>query len=348
MDFRSILTKVRSKLRNSQLRNKIIRITHKFKLSSVYYLLISNAFKGEQKRVLCGISQYYKDVDAPFLLRRNTHRLEKGLIMQPRRNVFAESYILETVKAFDVYSTSLEPDRNLITWSHNILKSYFSVVDITNIIEESKNIFDHSLEKANIALDNSISVPFKRGDSQTSNVSYDDLLKLSLRRRSIRWFQNKTVERDLIDAAIRVSLLSPSACNRQPFRYQIFDEPSIVKSVINIPGGTAGWSHSPPAVVALIGQLNAFSEERDKHVIYIDSCLSAMSFMYALETLGLGSCAINFPDIPSYHKKIQSVANLQSFETTIMLIALGYPDDEALVPSSVKKTLENIRSYNIN
>ena len=91
---------------------------------------------------------------------------------------------------------------------------------------------------------------------------------------------------------------------------------------------------------------NAFYEERDKHVLYIDGSLSAMAFMYALETLGLGSCAVNFPDLEQYHKKIQLAAGLREFETTIMLIALGYPDENALVPYSAKKEIDNIRSYN--
>lgn len=341
------LKKIRIKIRNSfGIRKKLILLMSGLNLPFVYYKFISRQFNAEQKRVLIGIGQYYRDIDASFLLRRNIHRLEKGLIMQPRRNLFAESYILETVIAFDAYIKSNNIDNNLLEWSFNILKSYFQVVGVSHVISKSKEIFKNASDNKRNIQEENLPIPFKRSDSQHIAITYNDLLDLSLRRRSIRWYQNRGVERKLIDSALRVSLLSPSACNRQPFRYQIFDEPNIVNAVINIPGGTAGWSHSPPVVVALLGQLNAFCEERDKHVVYIDGSLSAMAFMLALETLGLGSCAINFPDIPEYHEEIKRVANLKDFETTIMLIALGYPDEDSLVPFSAKKELNNIRSYN--
>ena len=36
-----------------------------------------------------------------FLLRRNVHRLEKGLLMRPRRPVFGLKYIEELVNAYE-------------------------------------------------------------------------------------------------------------------------------------------------------------------------------------------------------------------------------------------------------
>ena len=338
---------IKYRIRDSlNIRKKLIRVFAAMNLQPLYYKLISNAFSAEQKRILNGINQYHKDTDVAFLLRRNTHRLEKGLIMRPRRIIFGEKYILETVCAYEAYSKRSDADKNLLKWSFNILKTYFNSVGYSLTIEKSERIFINSKSFNLDGEKEFLPLPFKRSESEYSSVTYKDLLMLSLRRRSIRWYQKKGVDRAIIDSAIKISLLAPSACNRQPFRYQVFDDPSLVKAIINIPGGTNGWSHSPPVVVALIGQLNAFAEERDKHIIYIDSSLSAMAFMYALETLGLGSCAINFPDIPKYHQEVQKYARLKAYETTIMLIALGYADEDALVPFSAKKDLENLREYN--
>ena len=74
-------------------------------LASLYFALFSRRFYGEHLAVLKGRRRYYEDLQgggkSSPLLRRNVHRLEKGLIMKPRRSVFAEDFILETVQAFD-------------------------------------------------------------------------------------------------------------------------------------------------------------------------------------------------------------------------------------------------------
>ena len=68
----------------------------------LYYALCSSAFRREQETLLAGFRAYERslqtgDTDTTALLRRNTHRLEKGLTMIPRRDVFAVEYIEETV-----------------------------------------------------------------------------------------------------------------------------------------------------------------------------------------------------------------------------------------------------------
>jgi hypothetical protein len=50
-----------------------------------------------------GIGAYERSVDSgtdSYLLRRNVHRIEKGLTMRPVRNQFATDYIGATVDAF--------------------------------------------------------------------------------------------------------------------------------------------------------------------------------------------------------------------------------------------------------
>ena len=110
--------------------------------------------------------------------------------------------------------------------------------------------------------------------------------------------------------------------------------------------GTMGFYENFPMIVVLVGRLDAYIEERDRHLIYIDGSLAAMSFMYALETLGLSSCPINWPDIPQREKKLAKALNLQPYERAVMFISLGYPDPEGLVPNSKKRSLDHIRSFN--
>jgi nitroreductase len=71
-----------------------------------------------------------------------------------------------------------------------------------------------------------------------------------------------------------------------------------------------------------------------------------MSFVLALETLGLASCCINWPDVESRERGMASLLRLEPDERVVMLIALGYPDPDAMVPASGKKSLDTVRRYN--
>ena len=101
--------------------------------------------------------------------------------------------------------------------------------------------------------------------------------------------------------------------------------------------GTAGFAHNLPAIIAVVGDLSAYPFERDRHVIYIDGSLFTMQFMLALETLGLSTCPINWPDIEAREKMLDAELGLNKHERTIMLLSVGYADPEGGIPYSQKK-----------
>lgn len=72
--------------------------------SSLFYFFINGQFGREHQSVLHGRVAYHESLavikESSALLRRNIHRLEKGLIMEPRKPSFGEAYIGETVSIF--------------------------------------------------------------------------------------------------------------------------------------------------------------------------------------------------------------------------------------------------------
>lgn len=317
--------------------------------SSLYYAIVSPQFRREHHAVIQGKLRYYANLksaqDSIYLLRRNTHRLEKGLVMRPRRDIFALDYIEETVNTYSIalkHREKISQDNSELRWTHDVLKEYFTVISSHPIIDKAKEKF-LALEPLK---DDHPRIPYKRSLSPPLVVDYDQFLKLCYQRRSVRWYEQKPVPRDLIDKAIKAAALSPSACNRQPFKFRVFDDPELVQKVASIPGGTQGFYHNFPAIIVVVGQLRAYFSERDRHIIYIDASLASMSLMYALETLGLSSCPINWPDIEEKEQQMSNCLNLSPDERPVMLISVGYSDSDGMIPYSQKKTLDQIRSYN--
>lgn len=322
--------------------------------AALYYLFLSSAFRREQKAVLQGKVQYRHSLNVPgrssYLLRRNIHRLEKGLIMEPRRPVFARRYIGETVAAYATWCRNGDPGSTADTrqpehgWARGVLDEYFSVV----LSDEPKIARARDMyESVRGSTDGSVGPkPYAAAELASVPVSPESFRELCRIRRSVRWFDPTPVPREAVDRAIESAGTAPSACNRQPFEYLIFDKPDLVKRIGAIPGGTAGFSQNFPAVAVLVGDLGAYFDERDRHLIYIDGSLSAMTFLLALQAEGLSTCSINWPDVAGRERAMREAVQLPEYKRIVMLIAIGYARGAGLIPVSIKKPVDQLRSFN--
>ncbi len=320
-------------------------------LASLYYALFSRSFDREHQAVLEGkikhIRNTFRHKSNYYLLIRNIHRIEKGLLMRPRKELFARKYISETMDSFEtICRTIKEEDNEQIQWFEDVLEMYFEVVGSDDLIDRERTRFKSVRESIRSERRKKKKhTPYQRLTDERPPVSYDALYALSRQRRSVRWFTEKRVNKDLIDQCIAVAAQSPSACNRQPFTFHIIDDQKLLKEVVNLPMGTQGYSHNIPVFIVVVGNLDAYFDERDRHLIYIDASLASMSFMLALETLGMSSCPINWADIEVREKKLQKALKLRNDQRPVMCMAVGYPDPEGMVASSQKKSLERLRIY---
>lgn len=349
---------MRSRVRRarSDLATRADRLARPFarseRLSSAYFGLVSGPFGREHRAVLAGKQEFLQrraEGRERYVLRRNVHMLEKGLVMRPRRDTFALDYIQETVVCFrsllDRSDGACQADPEL-QWANDVLSWYFDVAASHPAVDRAQANF----ERLPLGLDPRATTPglrpYRRDLARPATVDYTALLELAQRRRSVRWFEQRPVPRELIDKALLVAGLSPSACNRQPFEFRVFDDPKLVREVAEIPMGTRGWVDNIPAFVVIVGSLAAFFSERDRHLIYTDGCLAAMAFLFALESLGLSSCCVNWPDIAERERRMAKILGLEPHQRPVMCIAIGYADTEGMVPFSQKKPASQIGRYN--
>lgn len=310
-------------------------------LSSFYYFFLNHRFYREHQAVLAGrvaYSKYLSNIQSSSaLLRRNTHRLEKGLIMQPRRNVFAEEYIEETVRTYKKAINQGTLCSEEQKWCTDVLEAYFSVVIDTKIIAKARSEFLHTRPQES---DTKKYIPYTYDSLPKTDIEFEQLHTLFLKRRSVRWYQQKSIPIELLEKAINIANLAPSACNRQPYFFYISTNQKKAIEIAKCAGGTAGWAENIPAMIVVVGDLSAYPLERDRHVIYIDASLAAMQLMLALETLGLSTCPINWPDIENAELRLKRLLKLEDFQRPIMLLSVGYGLESGGIPYSQKKGFE--------
>ncbi|MEB3421676.1 nitroreductase family protein [Salipiger marinus] len=319
-------------------------------LASLYFTFFSTRFYREHQAVLQGINAFRStqlSTKTSFGgFRRNVHRIEKGLAMKQRRPRFGEGYIGETVAQFAAaQSAGSRIDFGERKWAGDVLTAYFMAVEDSPAIAAARLRFEETGYKPNPQ--EVPFVPYPKCRVEKSDITFEALHKLFLERRSVRWFEDRPISGELLEKAVDAAGLAPTACNRQPYRFHVFHG-AQAEEVADLAGGTAGWASQIPCVIVVVGDLSNYVEERDRHLIYIDSALASMQLMLALQTLGLSTVPINWPDVAERESRMQRTLGLKIYERPVMLIGAGYGATDGKIPYSQKKPIDLMMIGHIN
>ncbi len=311
-----------------------------------FYFIFSKPFAYEMKLFVRARREYlknnYKNKENIFLLRRNIHRLEKGLLMENRRQLFALDYIEETVLMLKTISTNTAYSEQ-IQWAFDVLLEYFNVTADAPQINKAYQVF-----KTITSLENNKKkfIPYEFSNHTEIEDCEESFKALVHKRKSIRYFDQENLpDREQIDKAILLAGMAPSSCNRQPYKFIVIDNPDLIKKIAPLPSGTKGFSENIKAMIAVIGQMNVSPSIGDRHLMYVDGSLASMNLMLALESMNISSCPLNWPENIKKDNMVRDLLSLKKYERPIMMIAYGYADKSSKVACSVRKSIDEIRKY---
>lgn len=327
-------------------------------LSAWYFALFNHSYYKEQYALLNGNRAYQlriksKQSQSSPILRRNIHRLEKGLIMTPRKPIFALEYIEETQNSFALALSSSVHNQEELQWAQAVLTKYYQSVNVQNseLLIRLFTAFEVLLSKSSKGrnkphfLTEMNNTPYPHSTLPPPEVSYEQFAAFIQLRRSTRWFKANPVCHEKIKKAVAVASQAPSACNRQPYEFFVIDEQPLLNKISQLAIGGAGFADKIPCLIVLVGDYSNYEHVRDRHVIYIDSSLAAMQFMQTLPTLGLASCPLNWPELNVQNDKIAKLLKLEKHQRTIMLIAVGEATEAGGIPFSQKKSPESLIKF---
>jgi nitroreductase len=332
------------------MKNKIIYFLSRTKIGRLILFSFSETFDEEFKESLLAKKIYHEytfQKSNIFLLRRNIHRLEKGLSSKKMKDVFGLGYIKQTVSNLIGFVNDEELNKKYsedIEWGKQVITKYFYSVKMNSMLKVLKQEFDDSIKT--ISKNNLNLVPYTfEKIAKIPIISYEQYQAVVYKRRSVRYYKNIAVENEKIEKALQLAKFSPTPCNRYSVRYHCMSDKKLITKVGSIVGGARSFIDNVPKLVAVTSLSSAFEGLYDRHGIYIDGSLSIMTFIYALETMGLSSCVINWPRVPKNDKEVKKYLNLQETESVIMLLSIGYADMEGYIPYSQKKSNKNLIKY---
>ncbi|MBT0962763.1 polysaccharide pyruvyl transferase family protein [Denitromonas iodatirespirans] len=163
-----------------------------------------------------------------------------------------------------------------------------------------------------------------------------------MKRYSIRQFAPVDVPMALIEEAVRRAQKTPAVCNRQSGRAWIVSGSEDIARVLDIQKGARGFAEQVNKVIVVTSDLCNFQSPGERYQSWIDGGLFAMSLIYALHSLGLGSCCLNWSMEYRRDMELKRFLKMPQSETVIMLLAVGALPEELAVAESTRKPLEEV------
>lgn len=179
------------------------------------------------------------------------------------------------------------------------------------------------------------------------NMNFPELVQ---KRESCRKYAAQAVEREKIEQILEACRLAPSACNSQPWRFVIADDPRLCRQLAETTtGAMLRFNHfclDAPVMVALVAEPPSFlskigSSIKDKDFYLMDIGIVAEHFCLQAAELGLGSCMIGWFD----EKKAKELLDVPAKKRIPLLISLGYPAKDK-IRKKIRMNMDELRSYN--
>lgn len=179
-----------------------------------------------------------------------------------------------------------------------------------------------------------------------------EAIELIQGRRSVRKYQNKPVDRQLMTEIMEAARFAPSWANFQVARYTMVDDPAKIAQITN--EGVHGFVYNVQTLknakgVCVLSFVKGKSGKLDpegadyatsKANVWevFDAGIACQTFCLAAHAKGVGTCIFGIIDDES----IAKIIGLPEGETVAALITYGYPD-ESPAPTPRKSVDEILR-----
>jgi len=174
-------------------------------------------------------------------------------------------------------------------------------------------------------------------------------LELVNKRFSVRDYLDKPVEREKINICLEAARLAPSACNSQPWKFIIIDEPELKNKlcdkIFSGPYITNIFVKKAPVLLVVLSEKGNFISRvgsflRDTRYYLIDIGIAVEHFVLQATELGLGTCWIGWFN----EKEAKKILSIPESKKIDVIVAVGYPAKTQ--SRKVRKSLEEISSFN--
>jgi nitroreductase len=177
-----------------------------------------------------------------------------------------------------------------------------------------------------------------------------DFLELARSRRSIRAYNGRKISRDDLNLCVEAARHAPSACNSQPWKFIIADEPDtrskIADRVFSGAYQMNAFAREAAAFIVIVAEkmkLPAWMGNKLRRTDFrkMDIGMACQNLVLQAQQMGIGTCILGWFN----EKELRKILSIPRTKRIELVISLGYPAERDLREKPMKDKNEVI-GYN--
>ena len=175
-------------------------------------------------------------------------------------------------------------------------------------------------------------------------------IDLTNKRYSVRNYKNTPVAHKKLNRCVEAARLAPSACNSQPWKFIIVDDPELLNELAKAAfEGILDFNHfafKAPALILIVSERQKTFAKfggivKRKNFRQMDIGIAAEHFCLQAAEEGLGTCMLGWFN----EKKVKKILSIPKLKRVELMISVGFSADDN-VPHKKRKDVDEILSYN--
>lgn len=150
----------------------------------------------------------------------------------------------------------------------------------------------------------------------------DDVLDLIFKRRSVRIFTKKLVDKATLTKLLQAGMAAPSASNSRPWEFVVVTDPDVLESLRK---SLKYGKYNAPAAIVVCANLELAQNESAFRFWVQDCSAATQNILIAAAGLDLGTVWIGSYPKEDVMQKEREILGIPEKVTPLSLIFIGYP-----------------------
>ena len=287
-----------------------------------------------------GIARTVEQVTLQAKITMDYHRLEKGLSLREPRTDFGTKVAHDLIGNLTRYCRTFGADQ-LTATTLEVLEEY-------NQFRRRHATAVAAIEGATARLRREFSWDGSACGGGTIEISAAQVRSMSRidaaaffgSRHSVRDFTDEPVDVSQLETAVRMAQRTPSVCNRQAWRVHVARDPALKEKLLALQNGNLGFRSQIACALVVVCDLRHFVTVGERNQAWIDGGMFAMSLVYALHSLGLGTCFLNWSVTEEVDRKLRPLLQVTEHDVIITMLAVGHLPERFRVAHSQRKSID--------
>lgn len=152
-----------------------------------------------------------------------------------------------------------------------------------------------------------------------------DAIEAIYKRRSIRNYLDKPLEKDMLITLLKAAAAAPTAANCQPWEFVVIDDG---EKLAELKKELIFARYNAPAAIVVCGNMKLAFKGAGQEMWVQDCSAAVQNILIAATDMGLGTVWIGVYPLEGHIRSLKRILHMPDYVIPLALIYVGYPAEE--------------------